>query len=306
MSSELAGRRMELSWNGHYEGSDRILYCAHNAGFFSSCSVALWNLGEVRSAGHAWPRRVDFSEAFSAFRNGIQGGLDLYPLFFQSAPGSTALPERLPFVDHHGLYAFLDYRRINPVVAHYFRPSARALEVQTALKQRYRIDPTRTLAVVYGSTDKGTELQVATPQAYLALTRQLLTRHPEHRLWIQTDERKVRDLFCEAFGERCFFLSEMPVSADGRVIHQQDDSELSMSRSDLGVLLVAVNHLLAQCDLVVNHTGNMALWLCLFRGHARGVWQFDDEGHAVNPQWPGSWLGALRRHWVQLRRRLAG
>jgi hypothetical protein len=70
------------------------------------------------------------------------------------------------------------------------------------------------------------------------------------------------------------------------------------------VLLIAVNHLLAQCDLVVNHTGNMALWLCLFRGHARGVWQFDDEGRAVNPQRPGAWFGAVRRFWIKAVRRL--
>jgi hypothetical protein len=258
---------------------------------------------EVQAACSRLPDRVDFSGGFASFRDAAQltQKVDLYPLFFQSAPGAPP-QARLPFVDHHGLYAFLDYGRINPVLQHYFRPSARALEIQASLLEKYRIDLARTVAVVYRGTDKSAEVRIAKPDAYLRLARQLLIRHPEHRLWIQTDEREVRDLFCESFGERCFYLNEMPVSTDGRVVHEQDDGILTMPRSDFGVLLVAVNHLLAQCDLVVNHTGNMALWLCLFRGHARGVWQFDDEGRAVNPQWPGRWFGAARRFWIKARR----
>jgi hypothetical protein len=295
-----------LSWKGAYDRSERTLFVHHSSGFFSNCCVTLWNLREIQLAGEPLPLRIDYSGSFEFFRNAEQQAqrTDLYPLFFRPAVERAVPAVRLPFVEHHGQYAFLDYRRINPVIQRYFKPSAHALDIQARLKLRYRIDPARTLAVVYRGTDKKVELLQATPEAYLRLARRLLMQNPGYRLWIQTDERAVRDLFCEAFGERCFYLREMPVSSDGRVVHEQDDQALSMPRSEFGVQLVAVTHLLAQCDLVINHTGNMALWLCLFRGHGRGVWQFDDEGRAVNPQRPGAWFGAARRFWIKAVRRV--
>jgi hypothetical protein len=47
-------------------------------------------------------------------------------------------------------------------------------------------------------------------------------------------------------------------------------------------MVVAVWNLLSRAAFIVNHTGNMALWICLWRGHTRGVIQFDDEGGVVN------------------------
>jgi len=125
-------------------------------------------------------------------------------------------------------------------------------------------------------------------------------------VWIQTDERDVRAMFVCEFADRCFYVHEMPVSGNGVVVHDQDDETLKMDRSEFGVLLIAVNSLLAQCDTVVNHTGNMALWLCLWRGHARRVWQFDDEARCVNPAVPARYYALAIRvtRWRFLRPRL--
>lgn len=305
LDSASRGARLALSWRGQYDPAARTLYCGHSAGFFSSCCVTLWNLQETQQAGQAPPDRIDFSQAFASFRNPeqLQRKTDLYPLFFRPDL-ARALVGRLPRVDHHGIYRFLDYVRINPAMARYFRPSERAELLRDDLRRKYRIDPATTLAVVYRGTDKGTEVRVAPPEAYLAQARKLLIRNPGFRVWIQTDERAVRSLFCREFGERCFYLDEMPVSSDGRVMHEQNDDTLQMDRSDFGVRLIAVTSLLAQCAVVVNHTGNMGLWLCLFRGHARGVWQFDDEGRVINPRLPGSLFGALRRFRIKALRKL--
>jgi hypothetical protein len=304
-SPDTGNGQLALSWRGQFDPRTKTLYCGHSAGFFSSCCVTLWNLQEVQRAGRALPERIDFSASFASFRNADQRqrGTDLYPLFFQPDPGAR-VPAGLPRVDHHGLYRFLDYARINPAMARYFQPSEPAVRCRAELVRKYRIDPATTLAVVYRGTDKGTEVRVAPPEAYLAEARRLLARNPGFRIWIQTDEHAVRSMFCREFGERCFYLDEMPVSSNGRVIHEQEDAALKMDRSDFGVLLIAVTSLLAQCAVVVNHTGNMGLWVCLFRGHARGVWQFDDEGRVINPLLPGSAFGALRRFRIKAVRKL--
>jgi hypothetical protein len=302
---------IQLTWGGHYEPETDVLFCGHNAGFFSNCCVTLWNIADLHSATGRFPARINFSHAFSAYRNSGQllGQTDLYPLFFQ--PGRQEDPQGIfpyspkhRYPPNHGLYRFLDYDRLRPVIERYFQPSSRAQEVRAELIRHYEIDPATTLAVVYRGTDKSTEVKVASPEAYLGLTRTLLLRYPHYRVWIQTDESEVRDMFCRAFGDRCFFLHEMPVSTNGLAVHDLQDHALNMDRSEFGVLLVAVNSLLAQADIVINHTGNMALWLCLFRGHADGVWQFDDEGQLLNPGYPTCYWAAFRRLMLKTTRKI--
>ncbi len=296
-----------LSQKGEYDLSTGVLYGGHNFGFFSCCCVVLWNIREIQQAGLALPRRIDFSRGFAPFKSDVQraSGADIYPLLFQAgdAGENQGLP-RLPRINQHGIYRLLRYNRITPFIQRHFQPSAQALEIQERLITRYNIDPAKTLAVVYRGTDKSTEVKLAPAEHYVALAHQLLMLNPGHRLWIQTDEWVVRQAFRRAFGERCFYLHEMPVSNNGKVVHQLDEQALQMDRSEFGVMLVAVNSLLARCDVVVNHTGNMALWLCLFRGHGRNVWQFDDEGRAVSPHGLALFYGVARRFWIKVKRKL--
>jgi len=262
------------------------------------CTVSLWNLADLQDVRGIFPFRIDYSRNFLFFRNAEQRrrNTDMYPLFFKPKPDAVVDPRRrLPFVPHHGVYAFLDYQRLNPIIDRFFQPSDRAVEVRADLQRRYSIDPAKTIAVVYRGTDKGTEVMLASPEAFLSKTRQLVDENPGHRVWIQTDEEDVRNLFVHELGDRCFYLNEMPVSNNGVVVHGQNDETLNVDRGEFGVLLIAVNSLLAQADIVVNHTGNMALWLCLWRGHARGVWQFDDEAKSVNPAVPACYGALLRR-----------
>jgi len=74
----------------------------------------------------------------------------------------------------------------------------------------------------------------------------------------------------------------MPVSRHGVVVHERDDASLQRDRGEFGGMLVAVTELLSRAAFVVNHTGNLALWVCLWRGHSRGVVQFDSTGGLVD------------------------
>jgi hypothetical protein len=274
-----------LSHTGRYEFRDGTLFCGHQSGFFSTCSVTLWNLAEVLERTGEMPRRIDFSRAFRWFRNAQQtrDESDLYPLFFSPGPiDATRGLTRLPRVRYHGLYCWIDYRRFSLVMRRYFQPSDKARTFQSKWIARYDIDPAKTIAVVYRGTDKSTELTLASPRAYVDQARQILERHPDFRVLIQTDEVAVRDLFVEEFGSRCFFIEDMPVSRQGIVVHELDDASLQRDRGEFGVMLVAVTELLSRVAFVVNHTGNLALWVCLWRGHSRGVVQFDSTGGLVN------------------------
>ena len=276
---------ISLGRKGTYSLHDGTLFCGYQSGFFSTCTVTLWHIAEVLERTGEMPRRIDFSRSFKWFRNAEQtrDASDMYPLFF--SPGSidaTRGVTRLPRVRYHGLYRWIDYRRFGRVMQQYFQPSEKARAFQSKWIARYDIDPAKTIAVVYRGTDKSTELTLASPRAYVDQARKILERHPDFRILIQTDELSVRDLFVEEFSSSCFFIEDMPVSRQGIVVHELDDASLQRDRGEFGVMLVAVTELISRAAFVVNHTGNLALWVCLWRGHSRGVVQFDSTGGLVD------------------------
>ncbi len=298
---------LSLSCKGAYRLHDGTLFCGHQSGFFSTCTVSLWNIAEVAKKTGEMPRRIDFSRAFRWFRNAEQtrDQSDMYPLFFSPrAIDAHRGLTRLPRVRYHGLYCWIDYRRFEMVIRRWFQPSEKARAYQAQWIARYGIDPATTIAVVYRGTDKNTELTLASPRSYVVQARKILERHPDFRILIQTDESAVRDLFVEEFGSRCFFIEDMPVSRHGVVVHELDDASLQRDRGEFGIMLVAVTELLSRAAFVVNHTGNLALWICLWRGHARGVVQFDSTGGLVDFGSVGFYLRQGRhladRAWMRL------
>ncbi len=276
---------LRLGRQGSYNLHDGTLFCSFQSGFFSTCSVTLWHIAEVLKRTGEMPRRIDFTQAFRWFRNAEQTSeaSDMYPLFFSpGAIDATRGLTWLPRVRYHGLYCWIDYQRFNLVMQRYFQTSEKARAFQSKWIARYGIDLAKTIAVIYRGTDKSTELSLASPLAYVDRARTILERHPDFRILIQTDELAVRDLFVGEFGSRCFFIEDIPVSRHGVVVHELDDASLQRDRGEFGVMLVAVTELLSRAAFVVNHTGNLALWVCLWRGHSSGVVQFDSTGGLVD------------------------
>lgn len=273
-----------LSHKGQFEICDKVLYCGHNGGFFSNCTVTLWNLIELYRKQNLMPSRIDFSRAFSFYRTQAEKNkeVDLYPFFFKTnINDSIKLRKRISKVDHHGIYKFIDFFSYNLLIKQYFELSESVLKIQNMLKEKYDIEPSRTIAVIYRGTDKHREVKIASPELYLRKAKKLLYYNPTNKVLIQTDDIKVRDLFVDSLGEKCFFFKEMPVTDEATAIHELNEEILQMSKMQFAQLLLSVTHFLSKSNYIINYTGNMALWICLFRGNSENVFQFDKSGKLV-------------------------
>jgi hypothetical protein len=275
-----------LHWNAVFDKHKYILYCKQDAGFFSNCTVALWNIAEIKRHYGVFPKQIDFTNSFTHYRDAKQAiNNDAYPTFFKLKNNNGLQKSKnIPRVAHHGQYNSINYSLINPVVEHYFQASHQVARTEEELIARYKIDLEHTIAIVYRGTDKITEVSLANPFNYLAQARQLLTKNPNFRVWIQTDDFHVRDMFCRELGSQCFYMNEMPVTKENTAIHLLDQSALRMNPQRFGVTLLAVTRLLSKSAFIINHTGNMALWICLYRGHTKNVIQFNKYGD-LNKAW---------------------
>ena len=274
---------VELSYGGYYNQGDRVLFCRYSEGFFANCTVTLWNITEVaRRFGH-YPTRLDFSAGFSQYRQNTRnpsGTLDLYPYLFQYDPSLAPRLKTPPTanVDQHGVYQAIDFAYYGNLVRTYFNPSERVTKLSNRLRDVYKIDLNKVVLVWYRGTDKKSEVSIASPHAYLEQAEAILDAHPEFRVWIQTEEQHVRELFSKHFGERCIIINELAPSSVGGNVHNLPPSEATIDRLELAVTLLALVALGSKARFIVCHTGNIAFWICLYRGHTRSVLQFDRDG----------------------------
>lgn len=267
----------------------------HNAGFFSICTVTL----QALTALH--PRADEVSVSWSSqpiWREGTTPPSNLFEEFFAPNPDVRLTELKFsPRFNHHGFYEDLSFSRLDPYVRKYFSPATIVRRRLAEFKQKYAIDPARTIGFWYRGTDKFVEVSAINLGHYFKKLHQALQAHPDFRVLIQTDQRLIRDRTLMEFGEKVFFIDELPVTESSTGVHQLTEAERRHSGLELAVNLIAAIQLQAECAYVVTHTGNVGLWTYLFRGHARNCCQLRPKDPEVVSQldFDPPWLGGLRR-----------
>jgi hypothetical protein len=290
-----------ISFRGRceYDPADKVLYCCWNEGFFSNCSVTLLSLIQLFNNFQIIPDRIDFSRGFSDYRDAaqVERKTDLYPDYFQTHP-DVPLANRgsIRLLGHHDSYRFQNFRAVAPYLNRFFRLAPAIERIESKLISKYGIEFPNTLAVCYRGSDKKTEVMLADPLNVLRLTERVLESNPGLRLWIQTEVRQVSDLFRTHFGPRCFVVEELPmIDGDRSPKSMFSEAEGATRRFAFGQNLLAVTYMLSQCGELINHTGNMAYWIWLFRGKSDRMWQFDRRGKLV------TWRTPIREFWDRTR-----
>jgi hypothetical protein len=260
-----------LSTSTHFDEKKNELTIRWNYGFFSNCSVTLWALTKLHPSKSFV--KVNWASQ-DRYRDSDQAGENLFDLYFeQNTKADTHQLLPLSPVNHHGTYADLPFERLTPYIQNYFVPSHIVQKKQKELLQKYNIDYEKTMSLWYRGTDKWTEIAPIPPKFYIDEARRLLAKHPDLRVLVQTDQEQVRDQCASYFGEQAFYFDEMPVTPSSIPIDHISQDYMRISNFEFGVTLLAVVNLIANCKYVVSHTGNVGLWIYLYRGRAEGMCQ---------------------------------
>ena len=272
-----------LQWDNYYDPATRILHANWDEGFFSNTTTALWALADLALEGIC-PKKICCSNGWDKYCDRkTQAGLDLYPIFFkpdiyQNYELWIPLPR---FV--HGRHVLAKTNRWEPLVKRWFNPSERVLGMVADFKKKYQFDPENTIGVFYRGTDKRFEIPISNFSKYQRVLKFLLEKRPEGRIFIQTDQEEFRDYLTAKFGDRCFFLQEMPVAKGSTGLHFLSDDELQLDRVEYGMRVLAATYMISQCHSLINATGNMALWITFYRGHTNEMYQFDENALCSDP-----------------------
>ena len=171
---------------------------------------------------------------------------------------------------HHSLYRFTDFTAINALVGTFFAPDQRITAQIDRLTADYSLGPSQLIAVCYRGTDKSTEVRQNPLTRYLNVTRNLTRKYPAHRILLQTDDSRARELFAKEFGQRLTWFAELPTTAAATVMHKL---VAVTQREDFAANLLAATIILSRAAYVVTYTGNLGYWIALYRGHTKGLIQ---------------------------------
>jgi len=147
------------------------------------------------------------------------------------------------------------------------------------------------LVIVYRGTDKELEVRLAPIEAYIEVALRLRQLDPTLAVCVQTEQAEARNAVLAAIPD-AIFLRDLPVTTGAVGIHRLPiQQQFGMRRIDLAIRLLAMTYLYSQFKFVVSHTGNIGLWLAIYRGHSAGFYQFDAQavlrdptGQVIKPQ----------------------
>lgn len=267
------------------EERDGSLIISHpSAGFFSCCSVKLNAIVEFANLHRSLPKNINGTGLFTLYKLREQLNQDITHVFFKH-PSEYELPRSIvsKINYNHGHqfvpYSQLDYKHVLPVVQKFFEPSAQIIALVPHFENKYGIDASNCIAVYYRGTDKITETALDSFDSYYAKLNELLS-HSDNRgckILLQSDVAQFFDYMKAKFRDsphsaNLVIMYEIAPTRSRVMGTHIARSGHPINHSDIKHLLAAVL-LISKCKHVICSSGNVSLWIMMYRGHSANVHQ---------------------------------
>lgn len=251
---------------------ENVLHVTHDAGFFSCSTIRLRKIIDYYNKNGVFPI-VDSSKQWSYYKD-EQG--DITQILFENEDSSYHINRPITFSYDEREDQFSDYKKINYndvsfFIEKYFKLSDNIREIKKKFIEKYSIEVKNTISICFRGNNKGRETYLPSHEQMLEKLRMVSKKHRERRILVQTDEKE----FCEKV------LLEYPNSIiieELKQINNCDNDIQSLTpigeRLNLAVNILAAISIISETSHVVLNSGNVGMWICLFRKNVDNVDQF--------------------------------
>ena len=255
------------------------LVTTHNAGFFSCCSIRLFDIIDYFNKNKNIPDVVDSSQQFLHYKQISKE--NLVPLFFGQNEIFIPYSGQINLTDATDELQYSDYKIINfnglkPFIDRYFYPSITVLGFLEYFKQKYRIDCEQCCAIFYRGNDKHKETNIASHEEFINKAIELGETKKNIRFFIQSDDTDFLEQ-CKSKLENTFYIEEIPsIRKKYSAVHYELPSS---QRAEFAAKFLAAVLIVSRCKYLITHSGNCGFWATAYRGHSFGVRQW------LNDRW---------------------
>jgi hypothetical protein len=241
----------------------------HNAGFFSCCSIKLFQIIKYINTNKKIPLSVDSSQQFAIYKNNNK---DItYDFFEHYSNISNNISNNV--INYHWEHQFinysqLDYTNIIPIVKKYFEPSQRIKTVVDNFVNNYNICYENCISVYYRGTDKYCETSI---DSYESFYNKLIPFVDSNiQILLQSDSAQFIDYIISKNIKNLIIIKELSTSYTCNGIHNEKSKE--QNYEDITNLL-SIILIISKCKYIICSSGNVSIWIMLYRQHANNVHQ---------------------------------
>jgi hypothetical protein len=270
--------------NNHHLVIEQVqdtLIVKHTAGFFSCCSVKLHAIVEFANSRNSFPKHINGMDLFTMYKSPEHVNQeDITHVFFEH-PSEILKPiSKINYIHEHQYipYSRLDYKNLMPIIQNFFKPSAKIIENMIHFENKYSIDAANCIAVYYRGTDKTSETKLDSFDRYYAKLNELLNSddNANCKILLQSDSAQFFDYMKYKFRDSRHFANLViideiaPTMSSTMGAHCERNGQ--RNHSDIKYLF-AVIILISKCKHVICSSGNVSIWMMLYRGNSVNVHQ---------------------------------
>jgi len=249
------------------------IICTHNGGFFSCCSVKLYEIVNFINMHRREPETVDSSQQFEWYKN-TPG--DITFVYFEHYQDKDMLKNNRDLIKYHHddqfrPFADLDYNHLVPIVAKYFSPSLKIQSLIQKMEQKYSLDYDNLCVLFYRGNDKGRETQLCIYEEYLQYANLILEKNRQISFLIQTDETEFLDFMSRNYPDNSFYFRDeiRHMSRCNNTV----DKVFSNQNYDFSQNYLAITVIMSRCKYIICNSGNCSIWIMFYRGNNDNVYQ---------------------------------
>jgi hypothetical protein len=282
-----------------------ILKTTWNAGFFSCCTDILRQLTKyhyenkklpILDSSEQWELyKDDGLEDFSIFWFGLvlsKTDGDISENFFKQTDSfdefnHEAFSSEYNYPtkcdeDQYSDYRNINYQYIGKLIDTYFKPSEKVTEIFNNLINKYNIDLSKTISILFRGNDKRLETNLPTYDELLSKTLELLSEYPDYDILVQSDEFE----FCEFMKQK---LNKVIIIEETKKINRTNTAiQYTLKKGERVIMaqtFLSVIQIIANSSHVILNSGNVGLWSCLYRKNFNGVHQYLSRINTNNKIW---------------------
>lgn len=168
-------------------------------------------------------------------------------------------------------YYNINYKDVSPFIDKYFTPSEEVDYLANNILQKYNIDLKNTIGVCYRGNDKHTETHLPSYEEVLSKIEEVLKKSPNSKILLQSDEIEFCDFMKRKFPNAIIIDETKKINKSNTAIQFTVESGNKVIQAQT---FLAVMQILSKCSTVILNSGNVGLWICLFRKNSKEVHQY--------------------------------
>ena len=248
----------------------------HNAGFFSCCTVRLHKIVSYLNTKGILPRKIDSTNQFLWYKKKEDENQDISHLFFE-VPKETEIcfPIKFSYKQQFETYKTLEIPKLVPVIQACFYPTRNILTLKEKIKKKYKINVEKTCVLFFRGNDKRKETKLCHYSEFVDQIKKIENKDEDVRYLVQSDESEFLNYMKTELNNVLVLEDEirhMNATRDTSV--DLTPSSTSESNCDYVQLFLAIVLIMSECKYVICTSGNISLWICLYRKNTNHVFQY--------------------------------